>query len=473
MPDTSLPPLDPATLEHGKRVASHLQSAIAAAGGWLPFEQWMAQALYAPGLGYYAAGSVKLASDFADGTAGGEQSMGDSSSDATPSAKRASDSSSAAATSVKPAGDSASDAAISVKPTGDSASDATTGVKPAADSSSNAAGNAKPAAAAPNVPAGDFVTAPQLTPLFGQVLAMQAAQILQQAGTLDVLEFGAGTGALAATVIEALDARGLAVRYFIVEVSADLRARQQQALAGLGNRVQWLDGLPQAFEGCVLANEVLDAMPVQLFRWDDNGQLQVRGVAIDENGAFIWADRPADAQFAQSMALRMPALAGYVSEAGLQAEAWMRGMGQWLKKGAALLVDYGFPQREYYHPQRAGGTLMCHLRHHAHADPFVAPGLQDITAHVDFTAMADAALEGGLDVLGYTTQARFLMNAGLIELLATLDPNDTRNYARSVAPVQKLLSEAEMGELFKVLAVGRGLDEPLIGFTRGDRRGTL
>jgi SAM-dependent MidA family methyltransferase len=393
MPDTSLPPLDAATLEHGQRVAGHLQAAIAAADGWLPFEQWMAQALYAPGLGYYAAGSVKL-----------EEAS-------------------------------------------------TPGV--------------------PSAPAGDFVTAPQLTPLFGQVLAMQAAQILQQTGTLDVLEFGAGTGALAANVIAALDARGLPVRYSIVEVSADLRARQQQALAGLGDRVQWLDGLPQAFEGCVLANEVLDAMPVQLFRWDDNGQLLVRGVVVDETGAFAWADRPAEASFAQRMAHRMPALPGYVSEAGMQAEAWIRGMGLWLQRGAALLVDYGFPQREYYHPQRAGGTLMCHLRHHAHADPFVAPGLQDITAHVDFTAMADAALEGGLDVLGYTSQARFLMNAGLMELLATLDPNDTHNYARTLAPVQKLLSEAEMGELFKVLAVGRGMDEPLVGFKRGDRRGTL
>jgi SAM-dependent MidA family methyltransferase len=201
--------------------------------------------------------------------------------------------------------------------------------------------------------------------------------------------------------------------------------------------------------------------------------LLIRGVAVDANGAFTWADRPADAEFAQRIAARMPALPGYVSEAGLQGEAWVRGMGQWLKRGAALLLDYGFPRHEYYHPQRAGGTLMCHLRHHAHADPFVAPGLQDITAHVDFTAMADAALEGGLDVLGYTSQARFLMNAGLMEALAALDPSDAIAHARAMAPVHKLLSEAEMGELFKVLAVGRGLDEPLAGFARGDRRHAL
>src|SRR5690606_35205939 len=154
-------------------------------------------------------------------------------------------------------------------------------------------------------------------------------------------------------------------------------------------------------------------------------------------------------------------------------EAWVRDMGHWLVRGAALLIDYGFPQREYYHPQRAAGTLMCHLRHHAHADPLFAPGMQDITAHVDFTAMADAALAGGLDVLGYTSQARFLQNAGLTELLARMDPERTREYARWVAPVQKLLSEAEMGELFKVLAIGREIDPPLLGFQRGDQRDRL
>jgi SAM-dependent MidA family methyltransferase len=169
----------------------------------------------------------------------------------------------------------------------------------------------------------------------------------------------------------------------------------------------------------------------------------------------------------------MPALPGYVSEINPQAEAWVAAMGRWLERGAALLVDYGFPRGEYYHPQRAGGTLMCHLRHRAHGDPFTAPGLQDITAHVDFTAMADAAQDAGLQVLGYTSQARFLMNAGLMDLLAQLDPSDAQDYAKTVAPVQKLLSEAEMGELFKVLAVGRGMTEPLTGFARGDRLGKL
>jgi len=388
----NLPPLPEAALEHSARAAAHLRKTISAASGWLPFDHWMAEALYAPGLGYYAAGSVKLAE----------------------------------------------------------------------------------APEAPGLPGGDFVTAPQLTPLFARTMARQAAQILKQTGTQAVLEFGAGTGTLAAGVLNELDALGLTqTRYFILEVSADLRQRQAERLAPHGGRVQWLEALPSSFSGCVLANEVLDAMPVRLFCWSASGQVLERGVALDAAGGFVWEDRPAPAELAQAVAARMPPLPGYVSEINLQAEAWMRAMGDWLENGAAILVDYGFPRSEYYHPQRAGGTLMCHLRHHAHGDPFTACGLQDITAHVDFTAMADAALEAGLQVLGYTSQARFLMNAGLMDLLAALDPADTRGYAQAVAPVQKLLSEAEMGELFKVLAVGKGIREPLIGFARGDRLGKL
>jgi len=388
----NLPPLSPAAREHSAATAAHLRAAIASNGGWLPFDHWMAEALYAPGLGYYAAGNVKLA----DADDGGK------------------------------------------------------------------------------TPAGDFVTAPQLTPLFARTLARQAAEVLRQTGTHDVLEFGAGTGALAEGVLRELDALGLAdTRYWILEVSADLRARQAERLAPFGDRVQWLDALPNAFSGCVLANEVLDAMPVSLFAWSEAGQVQERGVTVDTNGGFTWEDRPAPAALAAAVAARMPALPGYVSEMNLQGEAWIAAMGSWLERGAALLVDYGFPRSEYYHPQRAGGTLMCHLRHHAHGDPFTAPGLQDITAHVDFTAMAEAALEAGMQVLGYTSQARFLMNAGLMDLLAGLDPSDAQAYAQAVAPVQKLLSEAEMGELFKVLAIGRGMTAPLSGFSRGDRLGKL
>ncbi|OAE58196.1 hypothetical protein A7J71_24205, partial [Achromobacter insolitus] len=339
-----------------------------------------------------------------------------------------------------------------------------------------AAGNVKLADTDGDVraPAGDFVTAPQLTPLFARTLARQAAQVLRQTQTDAVLEFGAGTGALAEGVLRELDSMGLGqTRYVILEVSADLRARQAERLAAFGDRVQWLDALPRTFAGCVLANEVLDAMPVSLFRWSDTGEVLERGVGVDASQAFVWVDRPAPPALADAVAARMPALPGYVSEINLQGEAWIAAMGEWLERGAALLVDYGFPRSEYYHPQRAGGTLMCHLRHHAHGDPFTAPGLQDITAHVDFTAMADAALAAGLQVLGYTSQARFLMNAGLMDLLAQLDPGDVQQYAQAVAPVQKLLSESEMGELFKVLAVGRGITEPLAGFSRGDRLGKL
>ncbi|MCZ8432189.1 class I SAM-dependent methyltransferase [Achromobacter ruhlandii] len=386
----NLPPLPPAAQAHSEAAAAHLRAAIGAASGWLPFDHWMAEALYAPGLGYHAAGNVKLAE---------------------------------------------------------------------ADASA---------------PAGDFVTAPQLTPLFARTLARQVAQVLRQTDTQAVLEFGPGTGALAEGVLRELDALGLQdTQYLILEVSADLRARQAERLAPFGERVRWLDALPDRFRGCVLANEVLDAMPVSLFRWGDDGTVMERGVAWDATHGFVWEDRPAPPRLAEAVAARMPALPGYVSEINPQAEAWIDAMGRWLEQGAALLIDYGFPQGEYYHPQRAGGTLMCHLRHHAHGDPFTAPGLQDITAHVDFTAMADAAQAAGLQVLGYTSQARFLMNAGLMELLAQLDPSDARAYAQAVAPVQKLLSEAEMGELFKVLAVGRGIAQPLIGFARGDRLGKL
>ncbi len=386
---SSLPELDPAARAHSAAVTEHLRAHIDTCNGWLPFEAWMAQALYAPGLGYYTAGAVKLAS------------------------------------------------------------------------------NTTSAA----LPAGDFVTAPELSPLFAHTVAHQVAQWLQATGTAEVLEFGAGTGALAEGVLAELDRLGLPCTYRIVEISTDLRARQQARLAPLGARVQWLDALPEAFEGVVLANEVLDAMPLRLFRYDEQGQLQERGVSW-QNG-FIWVDRPAGPDLTDALAARMPPLPGYVSEINLQAEAWVREMGRWLKRGAALLIDYGFPRHEYYHPQRATGTLMCHLRHHAHADPFVAPGMQDITGHVDFTAIADAALDGGLEVLGYTSQARFLMNAGLLEMLTRLDPADTRHYAQTVAPVQKLLSEAEMGELFKVMALGRGVPCDSVGFARGDRRATL
>lgn len=453
-----LPALDPESAAHARAVERYLVQQIEQAPwGFMPFEQWMDLALYAPGLGYYAAGSAKF---------GGNSRH--------------------IAAARKGGGDESSTAAAAPL-----------------NASANHAGPT------PRLPAGDFTTAPELGPVFGQALASQVAQILETSGSVNVLEFGAGSGALAASIIPALRGLGIEPAYQILEVSADLRERQQRRLAGFGQAVSWLDSLPEHFSGCVLANEVLDAMPATLFRWGDAGQVLELGVtlghshageddisfrhrraggveaslgqahlenedAAGNNGApFLMAERPAPAELAEAVAKRMPPLPEYQSEINLRAEAWVRQMGSWLEKGAALLIDYGFPQREYYHPQRASGTLMCHFRHHAHPLPLVYPGLQDITAHVDFTAMADAALEGGLDVLGYTSQARFLLNTGLPSLLAGLDPNDTVRYGQAASAVQKLVSEAEMGELFKVLAVGKDIPVPLLGFINGDRRSRL
>jgi SAM-dependent MidA family methyltransferase len=318
---------------------------------------------------------------------------------------------------------------------------------------------------------GDFVTAPEISPLFGRALAMQVAEVLAQVtdgAPGRILEFGAGTGRLARDLLEALAARNVAIdRYEIVEVSADLRDRQRAMLAGWP--VVWLDVPPRNFEGVIIANEVLDVMPVRLFIKKEDG-LHERGVVADK-GSFRFADRHVDAVLAGAACEieeeREPFAAGYVSEIGLVARAWSAGLAAILTRGAALLIDYGFPRREYYHPQRRMGTIMCHYRHHSHADPFWLPGLNDITAHVDWTAVAQAAHESGLDVLGYTAQSRFLLNCGVLDLLA----ND-HTPAQSSA-VQRLLSEAEMGELFKVLAVGRGVSLPLVGFAQGDRLHTL
>lgn len=314
---------------------------------------------------------------------------------------------------------------------------------------------------------GDFVTAPEISPLFARATAAQLAQAFEQLPAC-VLEFGAGSGALARDLIGELQRRGRpAQAYFIIEISADLRERQQQLLAGLP--VTWLDRLPQDFEGVVIANEVLDVLPVRLFVRGHDGVYE-RGVGC-EGMQLRFAARAADPALAQEVAAieeRVgPLPEGYGSEVCPLAQAWILSLAACLRRGLALLFDYGFPRREYYHPQRAMGTLMCHYRQRAHADPLWLPGLNDITAHVDFSACAQAAHTGGLDVLGYTSQARFLMNCGILELLGEgLDP-------AQLGAVQRLLSEAEMGELVKVLALGRGLDTPLLGFTRGDRRQRL
>jgi SAM-dependent MidA family methyltransferase len=357
---------EPASVASALR--QRLREAIAHAGGWLPFDRWMAIALYEPGLGYY------------------------------------------------------------------SRSDHMFGTLPASGS--------------------DFVTAPELSPLFGATLAIQVAQALEATGTDEVWEFGAGSGALAAQLLAALGGR--VRRYRIVDLSGVLQARQRERLAAWADRVEWLSALPPFIEGVVVGNEVLDAMPVTLLHFDGRRWLE-RGVVADGDG-FGWQDRPT--------ALRPPGdrpwRAGTVTEIHPQAQAFVRTLAGALRRGAAFFIDYGFPEAEYYHPQRDGGTLMCHRAHRADADPLADAGEKDITAHVDFSAIALAGQDAGLTVLGCTSQARFLLNCGLMRHLEGADLP-----ARTMA--QRLVNEHEMGELFKVIGFVKGEPFDAIGFTVGDR----
>ncbi|MGE5621750.1 MAG: class I SAM-dependent methyltransferase, partial [Bacillota bacterium] len=298
-----------------------------------------------------------------------------------------------------------------------------------------------------------------------------------------ILEFGAGTGKLARDILTELDAMGVAVhRYSIVEVSGELRARQEESLRGFHRdghpQVTWLDRFPPAFSGVVIGNEVLDAMPVNLVVKTGQGW-QERGVALSPSG-FVFQDQPCDAALQAALAAQIPHAdelpVGYVTEVHPIAAGFMHSLAAMLNAGyeetghgaATILIDYGFPAHEYYLDQRAQGTLMCHYRHHAHPDPFYLPGLQDITAHVDFTAMARAAIDGGLDLLGYTSQAAFLLDAGIGDLLLRTAPEDLLRYLPQANAVQKLISPAEMGELFKVLVLGKNAQLP-DKFGRNDR----
>lgn len=324
--------------------------------------------------------------------------------------------------------------------------------------------------------AGDFVTAPELTPLFGQTLARQAAQVLAVLPEPTLLEVGAGSGRLAADMLLELERLGsLPEHYAILELSGELRARQKEtigtAASHLASRVVWLDALPDTFAGVVVANELLDALPTHAVAWRQEGLME-RGVALDDAGRFIWAERPARGALAAAMAA-LPVVAPYESEMSLAARAWVAEWGRRLERGALLLIDYGLPRHELYHPQRDRGTLRCHYRQRAHEDPFWWPGLSDITSHVDFTAAAEAGFDAGLDVLGYTSQAAFLINCGIGELLAERQQAGGEQALRANGAVQTLLAPGEMGELFKVLALGKGLGQPLLGFARGDRRHAL
>lgn len=380
----NLPIPGPDALSHSQRLQQTLVEDVYAAGGWISFARFMEQLLYAPGLGYYAAGARKFGA------------------------------------------------------------------------------------------AGDFVTAPEMTALFGQALARQIVQVMA-ASVPVVLEVGAGSGRLAADLLLALEsAAALPERYFILDLSADLRQRQQETIAAaaphLLARVEWLDCLPENFSGAVVANELLDAMPAQVVAWREDGIFE-RGVVVDGAGGFAWSERPATGALlaaAEEIGEQCSLPPGFESEISLAARAWAAEWGHRLENGALLLIDYGFPRREFYHQQRGRGTLMCHYRHHAHPDPFYLPGLQDVTVHVDFTAIIAAAHANGLELLGYASQGQFLLNCGILDCLARI-PQDSPDYIRAAGAVGKLLMPHEMGELFKVIAIGRGLDETLLGFASGDQ----
>jgi SAM-dependent MidA family methyltransferase len=328
--------------------------------------------------------------------------------------------------------------------------------------------------------AGDFVTAPEISSLFGQCLAHQIAQVLTESDG-DVLELGPGSGKLACDVLRALDALGqLPQRYSLLEVSADLRERQRQSLgklpAHLATRAHWLDTLPASFNGVVIANEVLDVLPVHVVRFADRKVFE-RGVETEsaqEEIAFSWHDRPLGAGALWDAAQRISAtcLGGtppedYTTEVCPGAPALVASLSSLLQRGVLIFIDYGFRAAEYYHPGRNQGTLMCHYRHYAHADPFYLPGLQDITAHVDFTGVAEAGRSTGAEVLGYATQGNFLIGCGITDILAANDPMKIADYLPLANQAQRLMSPAEMGEFFKVLALGKGVRVALRGFEFG------
>lgn len=323
---------------------------------------------------------------------------------------------------------------------------------------------------------GDFVTAPEISSLFGQTLANQFAQVLQ-ATQGNVLELGAGTGKLAVDVLQALTQLGyLPDQYYILEVSDHLRQVQLEYLKqhlpqNLMQRVVWLNELPAEFSGIVIGNEVLDAIPAHLIH-TNNQQICERGITVTEQG-FAWLDKPLTEPYLLDTANKLNLPDSYLTELCPAANSLIRSLAHMLKYGAILMVDYGFVAREYYHPQRNQGTLMCHYQQLAHTDPLVYVGLQDITAHVDFTAIAESGVEAGLKLAGFCTQAQFLMNCGILNVISQVSPHDMARYAPLAAAAQKLLSPAEMGDLFKVIAFTKNMEEPLLGFTAGDKSHTL
>lgn len=327
--------------------------------------------------------------------------------------------------------------------------------------------------------AGDFITAPELSPLFSQCVAASCATVLEALPHGVVLELGAGSGALAVEVLRSLQAQErLPESYLILEPSADLRERQrqrlEQELPALLDRVTWLDRPPEQFAGVLVANEVLDALPVELFHWDGS-EVRLRRVQWEGTG-FGWTDVPAAAGLAE----QVRQLAGqhawppdYHSERAAWLSGWLSELAAGLMQGAMLFIDYGYPRREYYHPQRATGTLMCHYRHRAHPDPLRLPGLQDITAHVDFTAVAEAADAAGLRVAGFADQAHYLIDAGIEDKMAAVAGADPVTGMRLAQQLRQLMLPGEMGERFKAMLLTRDCDAAVPGFRQQDLRNRL
>ncbi len=327
---------------------------------------------------------------------------------------------------------------------------------------------------------GDFITAPELTPLFGRSLATLVEAVLRAVPDGDVLEFGAGSGALAIDLLRELELRKILPRHYcILERSAALRQCQREAIAAnlphLVERVHWLDRLPESFNGMMLANEVLDAAPVRRFQWTGSG---VREYWVEWQGdGFAWSLRDADderlVQVVTDLAHVHGWPSGYVSEWDPALAAWVGSVAGSLQQGALLLIDYGSPRSERYHAQRASGSLMCHYRHRAHGNPLILPGLQDITSYVDFTTVAEAGTAAGLALEGFSTQAHFLLDCDLDQLLMALEPDGSPRYLAQVQKAKQLLMPGEMGERFKCMALRRGIDGGLPGFRQQDLRGRL
>lgn len=329
--------------------------------------------------------------------------------------------------------------------------------------------------------AGDFVTAPEISPMFGQCFAKQVQQILcavsEQSTNADVLELGAGTGRLAHDLLSELDRLDqLPDHYFILEVSAHLRDEQHRNLKSelpeeIASRIFWLDTMPESFRGVVIANEVLDALPVHIIERVASSINEV-GVSL-ENERFVWKSQRLESKDLLDFVNKLELSEGYVTEVCPAATGLIATLANSLQLGALIMIDYGFSRHEYYHSQRRQGTLMCHYRHHSHSDPFLYLGLQDITAHVDFTRIAEAGVASGLSFVGYLNQAQFLINCGIMHLLELTSKDDMVAYIAQAAAVQKLLSPAEMGELFKVIAFEKNIDTDFIGFSQGDKSHTL